>query len=407
MKRRNVGKSPGGISKEKFARMVAAHLHQAGEPMVLEFDAQGFALNGAEKRLHLTAFHRAYLAAPPGSRREILDAISTAWFGLDQAVPDDFEEVRSRLMPTLRRRGSYECDRLEMGESRPESRLILGEHYSVGVAIDSPDSVGHLSGENLGKWGISLDDALELALSNLRGLSEDGFEEVSSGLWISPWDDVYNASRLSCLELIEECAVNGRHVAVAANPSHLIVTGSDDLDGLERMASTIEELYSEPRFISGIPLVLDRDGWRPFQLPQEHPLARRYQSLWHLTMATDYRRQKELLAAKYESDGESVFVASCLMRRDFEWATASVWTETDTLLPRTQLLAITTGGPDVPDDARINVAGEWDRVREIVGELMEPLDIYPERYRVRTVPTPEQLKAIRGDGPDLYALLCS
>jgi hypothetical protein len=49
--------------------------------------------------------------------------------------------------------------------------------------------------------------------------------------------------------------------------------------------------------------------------------------------------------------------------------------------------------------------GEWDRVREVVGDLIEPLGVYPERYRVRSFPTSEQLREIKCDGPDLLAML--
>jgi len=39
-------------------------------------------------------------------------------------------------------------------------------------------------------------------------------------------------------------------------------------------------------------------------------------------------------------------------------------------------------------------AGTWQQVRDIVGDLMQPLGTYPERYRVVAFPNSEQLAAI-------------
>jgi hypothetical protein len=38
--------------------------------------------------------------------------------------------------------------------------------------------------------------------------------------------------------------------------------------------------------------------------------------------------------------------------------------------------------------------GDWGRVREVAGGLMEPTDHYPARYRVRDFPDAEALEAI-------------
>ena len=37
---------------------------------------------------------------------------------------------------------------------------------------------------------------------------------------------------------------------------------------------------------------------------------------------------------------------------------------------------------------------EWEKVVEVVGDLMEAVDIYPPRFRVRAFPSEEQLAAM-------------
>ena len=38
--------------------------------------------------------------------------------------------------------------------------------------------------------------------------------------------------------------------------------------------------------------------------------------------------------------------------------------------------------------------GDWDRVQEVVGDLMEETDHYPPRFRVREFPSNEALESI-------------
>ena len=43
------------------------------------------------------------------------------------------------------------------------------------------------------------------------------------------------------------------------------------------------------------------------------------------------------------------------------------------------------------------VFADWERVAGVAGDLMEPQDLYPERYRVVEFPSDEQLAAIGGE----------
>ena len=98
-------------------------------------------------------------------------------------------------------------------------------------------------------------------------------------------------------------------------------------------------------------------------------------------------------------------MASVFAKPGPKWATGAFWTEgVDTLLPKTEIVVLQSLSQD-RSSACVHATGEWDRVQEVVGHLMEPVGLYPERYRVRSFPTPEQIEAIKGDGPDLLDLL--
>ena len=61
-----------------------------------------------------------------------------------------------------------------------------------------------------------------------------------------------------------------------------------------------------------------------------------------------------------------------------------------TLLPRTEQIVLGTLG-------QAPVVAAWEKVEKVAGELMTPLDMYPERYRVAEFPSIEQLAAIKAE----------
>jgi len=78
----------------------------------------------------------------------------------------------------------------------------------------------------------------------------------------------------------------------------------------------------------------------------------------------------------------------------------------DALLPRTALIgfqSVCQGEGEIR--VGFQAAAEWERVQEVVGDLMEPSGLYPERYRVRSFSNPDQIEAIKGDGRILHELL--
>jgi hypothetical protein len=50
--------------------------------------------------------------------------------------------------------------------------------------------------------------------------------------------------------------------------------------------------------------------------------------------------------------------------------------------------------PTSDSDGEVVASGEWETVRRFVGELMEPQDMYPERWRVRGFPSAQMLERI-------------
>ena len=172
------------------------------------------------------------------------------------------------------------------------------------------------------------------------------------------------------------------------NPETLIVTGSDDVDGLKGMLGLATNALQQPRPISGIAFgSMATTGCPGCPI---HPIAlfNEFRGLQLQSIGRGYAEQKEMLDGTTDKD---TFVASFSIVQHPEtehFMTYCVWPkDTLTLLPHTDRIAFMQEGKGP-------LMAEWDRAVEIVGHLMEPLDIYPERFRVSEFPTDEQLAAM-------------
>ena len=176
------------------------------------------------------------------------------------------------------------------------------------------------------------------------------------------------------------------------NRNTLIVTGADDPEGLAAMARLTEEALKQPRPMTGYAFRLD-NGWVPFLPPVEHPAFVALHRLAVQTLAGDYEEQKGLLDALHKKNGLDVFVASVMVMEDRgtkDRSSVATWAEgADTFLPRMDKVAfirpVEGKGPNVLGMA------DWARVKGVLGSLLEPQGLYPERFRGRGFPTEEQL----------------
>jgi hypothetical protein len=148
---------------------------------------------------------------------------------------------------------------------------------------------------------------------------------------------------------------------------------------------------AEPYSLSGTPLILDEGEWVDWMPPIDHPSHGRFRELELNFIGPEYTAQKQLLDAAYERGGIAIFVASfsVAQRQGGSRVSYSVWGEgVDTLLPVTQKVAFLREGEGLV------ALGEWERVFEIIGDLMEMTEDYPRRYRVREFPDKALLDAI-------------
>ncbi len=146
--------------------------------------------------------------------------------------------------------------------------------------------------------------ALDVAKENLLALPVKFIgAELDEGVYLSATGDSYDASRLILIDPIRRFPVKGEHIAMIPNRENLIVTGSEDVEGLAGMVKLAKKALNDPRLMSGIALRLDGDEWTPWLPPPSHPSYKDFQVLRRQTLGKDYADQKELLDKLYEKKG--------------------------------------------------------------------------------------------------------
>ena len=249
-----------------------------------------------------------------------------------------------------------------------------------------------IGNDDLKRWRVTFYEALEAARENLTKLPSRFIgPKEGEGVYLSATNDNYDASRLLLLDMIRGFQVKGEYVAMAPNRDTLIVTGSKDELGLKGMAALAKDALQKPRPMSGLALRLEGDEWLPWMPDRSHPAYQDYRTLQIGTYAQNYGEQKHLLDKLYEKTKEDVFVASFSAVQNSETGdivSYCLWSKgCHALLPQTDRLVFF-------EEGREPVATAWANAAAVVGDLMKPVGMFPERYRVMEYPTDDQLKTM-------------
>lgn len=395
--------------RDAFAQRAIEALRATGETRPIQYDAEGFLLRLGDKdgsTVFLANFFEEYLAAPPEKRDEVFGRF--AHVRDMPELPGTFAEARPDLMPVVRSRTFFEQLRMVVkggaGKPVPISWKPLGTFLGVGLAFDGPDTLRYLGPDELARWGISFEQGLGVALENLRQRSTEPLEQLAPGTCQSPWQDSYAASRLLLDEVVRRCQVHGTPVVLAPHRDLLLITGSEDEDGLRRVASRALRAVMAPRALDGRALRLTPGGWVPFMPERLSNAWGDFRQLELFTRARDYAEQTQQLQKLHEERGEDVFVAAYTPYQDERGRTLSyaVWLKgVDSVLPRAEVIFFMD--PALGREAPPVGIARWDEVAKVAGRLLEPVEgLYPERYRVKGFPTPEQLARWQNDPGELF-----
>ena len=184
-------------------------------------------------------------------------------------------------------------------------------------------------------------------------------------------------------------------MAVLPNRDTLLVVGSKDHEGLRwALEGALEFLDEDPRSLNGCPLRLRNFQWEPYRPRDEHPIQPLLGRVQKDRLKQEYGHQKALLDRRHGAQGKAITLAPFQVEktaagqsRSFtEWhpAMGEAWLpEADQVRLAWQL------GPE-----RGRAWVPWEKVQGTLDGLLEPVGLFPERYRFRQAPQPVQLELL-------------
>jgi hypothetical protein len=399
--------------RDAFAQRAIQALRAAGETRDIHYDAAGFLLRlgsktggNADDTVFLGNFFDEYLATAPEQQEEVLSRLTRV--RAMPTLPKTFAEVRPNLLPVVRGRAFFEQLWLVVkggpDTSAPVSWKPVDGFLGACLAFDGPDTLQYLGPNELARWGVSFDEAFTVALENLRQRSTEALEQLTPGTCLAPWEDSYASSRLLLDEVVRRCKVRGTPVVLVPHRDLLLITGSEDEDGLRQVATRALRAVMAPRALDGRALRLTASGWVPFMPERLSNAWADFRKLELFTRTRDYEEQTRRLEKLYAEKGEDLFVAAYTPYQDERGRSISyaVWLKgVDALLPRAEVIFFMD--PALGEEAPPVGIARWEDVAKVAGDMLVPVKgLYPERYRVKGFPTEEQLAGWQNDPGDLF-----
>ena len=392
----------GPPSRDKFAQLVLQGLRRISLSGKIEYDKAEYRLLGkgdCPEVLNLGNLYLEFAAVPRAERGKIVQKAVRSWHVHNKETPEEFEDAQHDLLPAVRSRGYFELARLrtkiEFSRAFCPPYKLLGDHLAVGLVYDMHEAMRSVTAEDLEGWGKTFYEALEIAQENLRKLPQSFIgPQDGPGLYLATNNDSYDCCRLLLPEVLRQFRLKGDPVAMVPTRNTLLVAGSDDEEALQAMGKLAEGAFINqpwPLSTAAVRLTAD-DEWVSWLPPVESPLHKDFKLMLVGALANDYEEQGALLRKLHEKEGTDVFVASFSAMQNQQTGRVfsyAVWPgEVEALLSEVERVAV-MAKPDSEPQMHF-----WAVVREVVGDLLEPTDLYPPRYRVAGYPTEEQLAAM-------------
>ncbi len=365
--------------KEKGIAEDIRYLADVGEVRMLK---QGEA---KETVIHLDKLFRDYIQAQRPERKAMVERIAR---GLSETSEDeDFDSIKTTIYPRLRSRSYIELNKLRLPDFNPTFQEVT-EHLVFTICIDREQSILEIMQPVEQHWDTSEHVAFANAMDNLRRDRQDAFEDIAPGVYRSAWQDNHDASRIALPELFYRLPLKGHPVVTVPNRDTLLVSGSEDTEGLVHLGEFTLKAVDHHRRVDGSALCLTDTTWHDYLPDRDHPAFATFVAARRMSMGLDYNEQQEILDGIHQDCGEGAFVASfSLLDNDEGEHSFCVWTQgVDTWLPITDLVALNTD--DENEDIQFV---SWHTVQQTMGDAMRPLEMYPARYAVNTFPSQTQM----------------
>ena len=379
------------VTPARFAQKFVKVMEEVSPGLKLVLDLENFrVLKGERDYINMHNAYHEFRQAPRGQRDQVLRQFVHSILDVP-AQPVTFEAVKPMLLPALRRKSLIEHFLHTIAPDQREASAFayreLGPDAILVLAIDAEQSMSIVMASTLQQWGVTFEQALAVAMDNLRDHSADNFVRVESApaLVQGNWCDAYDSSRILLPDLMFRGVGSGNPVImVPTRETLLLAPDHNPAAQLAMLAAAGVALSNSSRWGSTAMYQII-DGQSVPYAPPDAEVHEALRVLEREVAMSDYADQKQQLDQIHERDGVDIFVASYgNMEKDGRLQSFCSWTEdVVAMLPRTDVVALARNGPDQQFEM---VLVDWETLSTRHGDLLQQLPNFPPRYRVSAFP---------------------
>jgi len=384
-------------SHDVFVEELIQALRAGGETRAIRYDAEVFCLligdnkEFADVVVRLNDAFQKYEKLSPEVRASEIHHLATLC--RQPRVPENYQEVAPRLQLCVRHI-SYLHLHEELAATWP-SRIAppslvhskITDELILCVGLTDGETLRLLTEAQAARWKISTGKLIRIASRN-QFKSALVFKRTGS-VWRSLNEKHYAAADFVVGHLLATLSVRGSPVVLLPSRDSLIVTGSEDMEGLTQMAAIGHVEIEEAQYpVSGRPLTWNGRLWTPFQPPDKVRAT-----FAHLEQAYEvdrYEEQSRVLGIRYSSAADGTQIAEVRIYPDGSaFQKVALWhSGSPVLLPVADAVALhdrKSGAVEVV---------LWKDVLRVLGEHLVPMH-KPLRYRAERFPTLAEIEAMK------------
>jgi hypothetical protein len=222
---------------------------------------------------------------------------------------------------------------------------------------------------------------MRVAAENLSKKAKPEFKRIARGVYMSQYGDFYDAGRLMTTEHIRSLKVRGDPVAMVPHKAALLVSGSDDPQGLEAMVSAAHAVLrgGSCRLACDMFRLTDKGWWTVWEPPGAAGKA--LNKLQVAVLQRDYETQQRALECALGRGDDSPFAATYTLAAmpDGSLLTyAVVAVGKPTVLPKVNMVFVVRRLGDQDEPLKLR----WADFERAAGERLEPLPYVLPTYKV-------------------------
>lgn len=358
-----------------------------------QHDSANDAIRNGDHVINLANIHLEYAAAPRVERRNLLQK----YFAMLQTPPVSklWSLAQTKIYPLLRSR--YDRVTIDIDNRRKKdpvppraARRFIGSIDQI-LGYDLGQTVSQVQIETLAEWGISLETAIDRALTNLHALPPPRWQPRAAAVWQLESPEGYTESLLQISRIFDQLPARGTPLVMIPNRGVLLATGSDEPEGVTALlAEARRSLQELPWPLCGELLRIASTGIQTV-VPSGSD-ANALTSIERLDLESVYAAQKTALENHCEAIEDAVFVATYgLLGKKGDPSQLQSWCSwtqgVPTLLPTTDLIAFVWDLSGVRKTALVS----WTTAAAIVGHYFKSTNEDPPRTRVDEFPNPVEL----------------